>query len=72
VEYGQKAQLSTQMSPAKIEQRVGDGLEQQRQQDFFVGQNQRVQLMREGENQMEVADRKQLRLTLIQPAGFLQ
>jgi len=28
--------------------------------------------MREGENQMEVADRKQLRLSLVQPAGFLQ
>ena len=72
VEHGQKAQLAAQMSPAKIEQRVGDGLEQQRQQDLFVGQNQRVQLMREGENQMEVADRKQLGLTLVQPAGFLQ
>ena len=36
VEHGQKAQLAAQMSPAKIKQRVGDGLEQQRQKTFLL------------------------------------
>ena len=72
MEYGQKAQLAAQMSPAEIEQCLCNGLEQQSEQDLLISQNQWVQFMREGENQMEVADRKQLGLTLVQPAGFLQ
>ena len=39
-----------EVSAAKVQQRLGDGLKQQMQQDLLVGQDQRVQLMREGEN----------------------
>ena len=71
VEHGQKGELASQMSPAKIEQRLGDRVEQQRQQDLLVGQNQGVQFMGEGEDQMEVTDGQQFDLTILQPASLL-
>jgi hypothetical protein len=72
VEYGQKAELATEVSAPKVEQRLRDGLKQEMEKRLFVGEDQWVELVRERENQMEVTDRKQFRLTLVQPAGFLQ
>jgi hypothetical protein len=72
VEYGQKAELAAEVSAPKVEQRLRDGLKQEMEKRLFVGEDQWVELVRERENQMEVTDRKQFCLTLIQPAGFLQ
>jgi hypothetical protein len=37
VEYGQKAELSPQMGPAKLQQGLGGGLEEEVADDFFIG-----------------------------------
>jgi hypothetical protein len=67
-----RAELAAEVSASKVQQRLGDGLKQQMQKGLLVDQDQRIQLMRESEHQMEVTDRKQLRLLLVQPAGFFQ
>ena len=70
VEHRQKAELAAEVSAAKVQQRLRDGLKQEMEKNLFVDEDQWIQLVWEGEHQMEVTDRKQLRLLLVQPAGF--
>ena len=56
MEHGKQAECSTQVSVGKLQQGLGDGPEQDGTEDFLVAQSNRVELMRESKDQVEVTD----------------
>ena len=55
MEHGQKPDLAFQMGSAEVRQSLGNGLEEDSEQDLLIDEDQRVQFMRKGKDQMEVA-----------------
>jgi hypothetical protein len=54
----------------KLKQRFTDRFEQKSQDNFLVGENQPIQFMRQGKNQMKVSHRQKLGSLFFQPPGF--
>ena len=65
-------QSSAQTSLAKLKERFADGFEQKSQQNLFVGENQTIKFVGQGEDQMEISHRQKLRGLPLQPLGFGQ
>jgi hypothetical protein len=53
----QETDLSMQMGPPEIGQRFGNRFEEDVEQDFLIGENQRIQFVRKRENEVEVTGR---------------
>jgi hypothetical protein len=67
VKDSQKADLAVQMGPSEVGQCFGNGFEEDGEQDFLVGENQRIQFVGECENKVEVPGRQKVGLLALEP-----
>ena len=67
-----QAELPAEVRPAELQQGLGHGPEEEVTDDSLVAQGERVELVRQGEDQMKVGDRQELGLPLLKPPGFGQ
>jgi hypothetical protein len=72
VQDGDDAQGSTEATSAKLKQRFTDGFKKNPEHDLLIGEDQAVEIMRQGENQMKVSHRQKLTGLFFQPPGFAQ
>ncbi len=59
VQHGGDSQLRLQASPAKLQQRLAGGIEQQREQRLAILSDQGIERVRQREHQMKIRDREQ-------------
>lgn len=72
VQDGDDAQGSTEATSAKLKQRFTNGFKKNPEHDLLVGEDQAVEIIRQGENQMKISHRQKLSGLLFQPPGFAQ
>jgi hypothetical protein len=63
------AKLAAQVLLTKLEERLADGAEQQREQETFVGQDEGIEGVGHGTHRMEVGCGEQLRALSFDPLG---
>jgi len=57
VKHTDETEQTAEVSTSKLEQGLRDRFEQDVADDFLVGEGERIQFVREGEDEMEVTDR---------------
>ena len=67
VENGEETDLAFQMGSSEIGKSFRHRLEEDVAENFLVGEDQRIQFMRNSKDEMEVANRKKLRLMGLNP-----
>ena len=72
VQHRDETDLSAQTPLAKLKQCFADGFKEQAEENLFVGENQAVEKVRQGEDQMEVSHRQKLSGLLLKPLGLGQ
>ena len=72
VQHRDETDLSGQTPVAELQQRLTDGFKEQAEENLFVGKDQAVEKVRQGEHQMKVSHRQKLRGLFPQPLGFSQ
>jgi len=67
MENGEETDLAFQMSSSEISKGFRHRLEEDVEENLLVGEDQRIQFVRNSKDQMEVADRKKVRLLGLDP-----
>ncbi len=65
-----RVELAAQVLLAKLEECLAGGAEQQSQQETFVPQDERIEVVRHGKNGVEVGRGEQLSAPLFHPLGL--
>jgi hypothetical protein len=73
VQYGSKTDLSPQalIVPGKLEQGPGGGLKEEIEDEFLVEPGYRIEFVRQGNHQVEVAGGQKSLQARFQPPGLL-
>jgi hypothetical protein len=72
MQHGDDSDSSLKTRPAKLKERFADGFKQKSEQNLFVGEDQVIENVRQGKDQMEIAHGQELRGLLLKPLGFGQ